>query len=74
MTEKRLQKGEKVAWSWGANTARGKVAERFERDVTRTIKGTKVKRHASRDEPAYLVEQSDGDKALKSGSELTPRK
>ncbi|WP_417310445.1 HVA1 family protein [Devosia sp.] len=38
------------------------------------MKGTEVKRKASADEPAYLVKQSDGDRALKSESELKPKK
>lgn len=64
-------KGTTVTWTWGAHTARGTVAETFTDDVIRTIKGTKVKRNASADEPAYLVEQADGDRVLKSHSELS---
>ena len=74
MADKHLRKGQNVEWNWGGNTAEGKIDERFEDDVTRTIKGTEVKRKASADEPAYLVKQSDGDRALKSESELTPKK
>ncbi len=66
-----LKKGDRVTWTWGANKAHGWVAQRFARPVTRTIKGEKVKRNASADEPAYLIEQEDGGKVLKSGSELT---
>lgn len=65
--------GQKAIWTWGANTAEGKVVERFTKDVTRTIKGTRVKRHASEDEPAYLLEQKDGGRVLKSESELKRR-
>ena len=69
-----LRKGSRVSWSWGGNTATGKIVERFERDVTRTIKGTEVTRHASREDPAYLIEQDDGDTVLKSRNELKPVK
>jgi len=65
-----LRKGQKVAWTWGAHSAEGKVAERFTEDVTRRIKGTDVKRHATPEEPAYLVRQEDGARVLKSESEL----
>ena len=68
-----FSKGDKVSWTWGAHTAHGEVAERFERRVQRTIKGEKVVRNASRGEPAYLVTQDDGGRALKSGSELHAR-
>jgi hypothetical protein len=66
----KIAKGTKVEWKWGGNTAEGKVAESFEKPVERTIKGTKVKRNASKEEPAYLVKQEDGGRVLKSGSEL----
>nr|WP_314262291.1 DUF2945 domain-containing protein [uncultured Devosia sp.] len=66
-----MRKGSKVSWSWGAHTAHGKIVERFTQKVTRTLKGSEVTREASKKEPAYLIEQDDGDKVLKSRSELT---
>ena len=66
----KFRKGAHVEWSWGAHKAEGKVSESFVKDVTRTIKGEKVKRTASHDEPAYLVTQEDGGRVLKSHSEL----
>lgn len=65
-----FRKGSKVSWTWGAHEAHGKIIERFTSRVTRTIKGTDVTREASRKEPAYLIEQEDGDHVLKSRSEL----
>ena len=50
--------------------ATGKITESFTEAVERTIKGTKVKRDADTDNPAYLIEQDDGDRVLKSHSEL----
>ena len=67
----KYRKGTEVSWSWGSGTATGKVQETFTEKVTRTIKGTEVTRNASDDEPAYLVEQEDGDRVLKSESELS---
>ena len=63
--------GDTVEWSWGNGTGSGKVTERFTSKVTRTIKGNEVTRDASDDEPAYLIEQDDGDRVLKSASELS---
>lgn len=65
-----FRKGSLVTWTWGAHEAHGKIIERFTTRVTRTIKGTEVTREASRKEPAYLIEQDDGDRVLKSRSEL----
>lgn len=65
-----FQTGDKVKWKWGDGFGEGKVAERFTDDVTRTIDGTEVKRKATDDEPAYLIEQDDGDRVLKSHSEV----
>ena len=62
--------GEKVKWKWGDGFGEGTIAERFTDDVTRTIDGTEVKRNASDEEPAYLIEQQDGDRVLKSHSEI----
>ncbi|WP_026363008.1 DUF2945 domain-containing protein [Methylopila sp. M107] len=62
--------GSTVSWSWGKGTAKGKIAEVFKRRVQRTIKGSKISRNATEKNPAYLVEQSDGHRALKSHSEL----
>jgi hypothetical protein len=42
----------------------------FTEHVSRTIKGSEVTRNASDDNPAYLIEQDDDDRVLKSHSEL----
>lgn len=66
-----LRKGSRVSWQWGAHSASGRIAERFTKKVTRTIKGTEVTREASAKEPAYLIEQDGGDRVLKSKSEVS---
>ena len=65
-----LRKGTHVEWDWSGSTARGKITEIFTEDVERTIKGSKITRKASKDDPAYLIEQEDGDQVLKGRSEL----
>ena len=62
--------GDAVAWTWGRGTGSGTVTERFTERVTRTIAGTDITRNASDDEPAYLIEQDDGGRVLKSADEL----
>mgnify|MGYP000084134623 CR=1 FL=1 len=62
--------GSQVSWSWGSGTATGKIVERFDRRVQRTLKGARVVKNGSADNPAYLIEQSDGAKVLKLASEL----
>ena len=64
------QTGDRVKWKWGDGFGTGKITERFNEKVTRTIDGTEVTRDASDDEPAYMIEQDDGDRVLKSHSEL----
>ena len=66
-----FQTGDSVSWEWGSGTAKGKVVESFTEKVTRTLQGSEVTRDASPDEPAYLIEQEDGDAVLKSASELS---
>jgi hypothetical protein len=63
--------GGKVSWKWGSGTAEGKVEERFERRVQRTIKGSRIVKNGSKENPAFLISQKDGGKVLKLGSELS---
>lgn len=59
-----------VKWEWGNGSATGKIRSRYTEEVSKTIKGTEVTRKASEEEPAYLIEQEDGDEVLKSHSEV----
>ncbi len=65
-----LEPGTAVTWKWGAHTAEGKIEQVYTRTISRTIKGKRIRRKGSREEPAYLVRQADGDVVLKSRSEL----
>ncbi len=69
---KSYSKGTQVRWKWGNGTASGKIVQIFTDDVTKTIKGTDVVRNASSDDPAYLIEQDDGDQVLKGHDEVKP--
>jgi hypothetical protein len=62
--------GDKVRWEWGNGSATGTVQKKYTQKITLTIKGTEVTRDADDDNPAYRIEQSDGDEVLKSDSEL----
>ena len=62
--------GDDVKWKWGSGWGHGAVTQIYTSDVTKEIKGTEVTRTASDDEPAYLIEQEDGDRVLKSASEI----
>lgn len=62
--------GAKVKWKWGNGWGRGKIDDRFTEKVTRKIDGNEVTRNADNDNPAYLIKQEDGDRVLKSHSEI----
>lgn len=66
-----FQKNQSVQWNFGSGVGKGKIKDAFESKVTRTIKGSEVTRNATPEEPAYLIEQDNGDEVLKSQSELT---
>ncbi|MET0371245.1 MAG: DUF2945 domain-containing protein [Sphingobium sp.] len=70
MNHDHFRKGARVRWNWGQGVGRGKVAERFDRPVERTIAGARISRNGSPDNPAYLVETDHGSEVLKLGSEL----
>lgn len=69
MTEA-LKPGTDVTWRWGAHTSRGRIEQVFTQPVSRTIRGTRVRRNASEERPAYLVTQPSSGYALKSHTEL----
>ncbi len=62
--------GTKVEWNWGSGTGTGEVTKIYTQKITLKIKGTEVTRDASDDEPAYRIQQQDGDEVLKSHTEL----
>ena len=69
-TSDKIKKGDEVSWKWGKGKAEGEVQQTFTHDVERKIKGKTIKRKADASEPAVLIEQQDGDRVLKSASEV----
>jgi hypothetical protein len=65
-----MRKGDNVQWNWGKSQAEGKISEKFTEPVKKKIKGTEVKRNASKDNPAYLINQENGSKVLKTKKEI----
>ena len=65
-----LRQGSAVKWKFGAGEATGTVLEVIEKRVSRTLKGKRIKRNGTAENPAVLLEQADGDRVLKLSSEL----
>ncbi|MEM8864475.1 MAG: DUF2945 domain-containing protein [Planctomycetota bacterium] len=65
-----FNEGDRVAWDWGNGQAEGKVVKVYHQKITLKIEGNEVTRDASEEEPAYKIEQDDGDEVLKSHSEV----
>ena len=65
-----VKKGDDVQYKWGKGKVDGEVTAVHTDDVQRTIKGTKVKRKASEDEPAVEIKTERGARVLKSTSEV----
>lgn len=63
--------GDRVRWDWGGNTASGTITDRYTKRVSRRINGAEIVRNADPENPAYLIKQEDGDRVLKSHSELS---
>ncbi|WP_432255263.1 DUF2945 domain-containing protein [Limimaricola sp. AA108-03] len=63
--------GDKVKWNWGNGTGTGKITKVYHQKITKTISGAEITRNASEDDPAYLIEQEDGDEVLKGHSEVS---
>ena len=62
--------GDTVKWNWGQGTADGRITQIYKERVSKTLKGSEIVREGSDDNPAYLIEQEDGDQVLKLESEL----
>lgn len=67
---KHYQTNTKVSWKWGNGTATGYIREKYTSKIEKTIDGAEVTRNASEDDPAYLIEQDEGQEVLKSSTEL----
>ncbi len=67
---KAFSKGDQVRWNWGNGTGEATVSEVHSERVERTIAGTNQVRNGTDDNPAYVLEQSDGRQVLKLHSEL----
>ena len=65
-----FEEGDRVKWKWGPGEGSGTRQTKYTSRVTRKVKGKEITRNASEEEPAYLIHQEDGDRVLKSGSEL----
>ena len=70
MSKSQYEEGDEVRWKWGQGWGSGTVRKRYTRKITRQLQGSEVTREASEDDPAYLIEQEDGDQVLKSHGEL----
>jgi len=69
-----MRKGTQVSWKYGTGTASGKVEEIHKEPVEKTLKGSKIHRNGSADDPALLIVQDNGDKVLKLRSEVEAAK
>jgi hypothetical protein len=67
---KTFSKGQKVEWNWGNGTGEAEVKEVHTERVERKIAGKNQTRNGTEDNPAYVLEQSDGRQVLKLHSEL----
>ncbi|MEC3911143.1 DUF2945 domain-containing protein [Sphingobium sp. CR2-8] len=70
MTET-FRKGTRVKWNWGQGVGRGRIAERFDRHVERTIEGSCIRRNGSPSNPAFLIAADNGGEVLKLRSEIS---
>ena len=66
-----FRRGMRVKWNWGQGVGRGRVDERFDRHVEKTIEGALIRRNGTAQNPAYLVQTDSGSEVLKLASELS---
>lgn len=66
----KFKEGQKVEWPWGAGFVKAKVVRSYTETIRRTIKGKRITRHGSPENPAYLLKTSKGVDVLKLETEL----
>ena len=69
---KAFAEGDEVRWNWGPGQAQATVSEVHTERIERTIAGKTKTRNGTDDNPAYVLEQSNGQTVLKLHSELMP--
>ena len=62
--------GDKIAWKWMGREIEGKVIEIHKEPIVKKIKDKLIKRNGSPERPAYYVQSSAGNFALKLASEV----
>lgn len=67
----KFKKGSKVQWKWLGRNIQGIVLQSFVKPIEKEIKGKKIKRNGSAENPAYLVQSESGNEALKLQTELS---
>jgi hypothetical protein len=69
-----IRTGTTVTWRWGTGTVEGTVVAIHPRPVVRRIKGSRITRLGTPDDPAYEIEQADGTRVLRLRSEVDPKR
>ena len=64
------EKGERVEWDWATGSASGRIEEIHADRIERTLKGSRIVRNGSADNPALVIRHEDGGEVLKLASEV----
>lgn len=69
-----ISEGDAVRWKWGTGYGYGRVQSVFTKTVQRTLGGSEITRHGSKEDPAlYIVNDEEGShNVLKLASEVEP--
>lgn len=70
MSSEELRKGDSVWWRWASGTAEGTIVAVHTERVERTIKGKRIVRNGTPENPALEIEQGSGAAVLKLASEV----
>ena len=65
-----VKKGDAVEYKYGKAKVEAEVTAVHQDDTAKTIKGKRIKREGSKDDPAIEVKTKKGGTALKSASEV----
>lgn len=67
---KKYSENDQVSWKWGQGTAEGKISEIYYSKKTVSIDGNNISKDGTKQNPALLIKQEDGQRVLKLASEI----
>ncbi|WP_109466528.1 hypervirulence associated TUDOR domain-containing protein [Albibacillus kandeliae] len=65
-----FETGDRVEWDWAQGSAAGRIEEIHHTRISRLLKGSRIVRNGSAENPALVIRHEKGGEVLKLASEV----